>query len=171
MKLKFVLVPLMVLGLSVGSYADCSKDEIMKLIDKGYTKTEINGICGKNEPKKKKSKWFSPTNKKVTWKKAKEVCIDNGGRLPTLEELKRVVINCGGKMKDNNSAESERNINNDTYQFCYKEKGFTSNSSSWSSTTNASNTNHVWGVYFNGGYTVNLNKFHSFYVRCVRVGQ
>ena len=170
MKLKFVLVPLMVLGLSVGSYADCTKDEIMKLIDKGYSKTEINGICGKNEPKKTKSKWFSPTNKKVTWKKAKEVCRDNGGRLPTREELKRVVINCGGKMKDNNSAASERNRNNDNYQSCYKRKGFTSYTY-WSSITYANYTSLAWGVNFYGGFMDCYPKSNNNNVRCVRAGQ
>jgi hypothetical protein len=37
------------------------------------------------------SKWFSPTDKKVTWKKADKICKDNGGRLPTIDELKKVV--------------------------------------------------------------------------------
>ncbi len=42
------------------------------------------------------SKWFTPTDKAVKWKKAKQICRDNGGRLPTIEELKEVMTDCGG---------------------------------------------------------------------------
>ncbi len=36
MKLKLLLVALVILGLAVESYADCNKNEILKLIDKGF---------------------------------------------------------------------------------------------------------------------------------------
>ena len=41
----------------------------------------------------------------------------------------------------------------------------------WSSTTDASGSSGAWGVSFNSGYDVLVNKAASAYVRCVRVGQ
>jgi len=179
MKLKFVLIPLVVLGLVVVSYADCSKDEIMKLIDKGYTKSEIKGICGKSEPEKKKSKWISPTQKdckanggKMTgyicyanWSDAKDICRASGGRLATIDELKKVVTDCGGTIDDNNNKADA------IYQDCCKEKGFNDYHYYWSSTTGVSNTNGAWGVGFYYGGTGINDKSGNGYVRCVRSGQ
>lgn len=180
LKLKFVLIPLAVLGLVVVSYADCSKDEIMKLIDKGYTKTEINGICGKSESKKKELEWVTPSNKtcvsyggeidkhgvcESNWATAKDICSASNATLPSLYELKKVIVDCGGKIDDfdNNSA-------NSSYQSCYKRKGFTSYYY-WSSTTRASNTNYAWYVYFSNGGTDYYNESTNNNVRCVRAGQ
>ena len=178
MKLKFVLVPLVVLGFAVGSYADCSKDEILKLIDKGFTKTEINGICGKSESKKEKSKWITPSNKTcmsyggkikngvctATWSMAKDICSASSGRLPSFYELKKVIVDCGGTIDDANN-----NKKDSVYQDCYKKKGFST--SYWSSTTLTDYISLAWGVYFYAGDTYNNNKstFHN--VRCVRAGQ
>jgi hypothetical protein len=180
MKLKFMLVPLAVFGLVVGSYADCSKDEIMKFIDKGYSKTEINGICGKSEPKKKKSKWISPTQKvckanggkmagytcEASWSDAKDICSASGGRLATIDELKKVVTDCGGTIDDldNNQADS-------VYQDCYKRKGFSTSRDYWSSTTYGRYANDAWCVGFNGGYMHYYGKPYNTHIRCVRAGQ
>ena len=176
MKLKFVLVALMVLGFAVASYADCNKNEIMKLIDKGYSKTEINGICGKSEAKKKKSKWISPTQKvckanggkmdgytcKANWSDAKDICRASGGRLSTIDELKKVLTDCGGTIdNDNNKADS-------VYQDCYKKKGFSDSSNYWSSTSFVDREDVAWFVYFNDGYVNGTHKDSNYYVRCVR---
>ena len=109
------------------SYADCSKDEIMKLIDKGFTKSEIKGVCGRSE-EKKNSKWFSPTYKKVTWKKAKEICKENGGRLPTAKELHKVVFDCIREA----GISTPFHVGNSDYQSCYKNRGFIFNGGYWS---------------------------------------
>jgi len=180
MKLKFMLLPLAVFGLVVGSYADCSKDEIIKLIDKGYSKTEINGICGKSEPKKEKSKWISPTQKvckahggkmdgytcEANWSNAKDICSASGGRLATIDELKKVVTDCGGIIDDDGSNRADS-----VYQDCYKKKGFNSSEYYWSASTTASNTGVVWVVYFGNGSDDDHHKSNSYYVRCVRDGQ
>ena len=41
----------------------------------------------------------------------------------------------------------------------------------WSSTTNANNTDHAWGVKFENGYDGSGKKSHSYYARAVRSGQ
>ena len=179
MKLKFVLVPLAVLGFAVGSYADCSKDDIIKLIDKGFTKKEIKGACGKSE-KKTSLKWIDPSNKtcmsyggkikdgicSATWSTAKDICSASSGRLPSIYELKKVVVDCGGTIDDfnNNKADS-------VYQNCYKQKGFSSSRYYWSSTANSIFTSTAWHVYFIGGDTGDFYESYNGYVRCVRAGQ
>jgi hypothetical protein len=110
------------------------------------------------------SKWITPTKKRVTWEKAKELCSANGGRLPTIEELRKVVTDCGGVIDD------YENNENSNYQACYKAKGFTSNYY-WSSTTHASDSSNAWLVYFYDGYDLRYDKTNEDYVRCVRGGQ
>jgi hypothetical protein len=109
------------------------------------------------------------TREEVTWKKAKEICRAKGGRMPTKEELRKVVTDCGGEVKDDNSAEWKRNEENSSYQSCYKAKGFTSNGY-WSSTTRASDSSYAWGVYFDVGNDYWNAKTFEYRVRCVRGG-
>jgi hypothetical protein len=111
------------------------------------------------------SKWMKNTGEKVKWKKAKEICRAKGGRLPTIEELRKVVTGCGGVIND-----YENNRKNSSYQACYKAKGFTSNGY-WSSTTYASDSSYAWLVYFYYGSDYRYDKTAEFYARCVRGGQ
>ena len=46
------------------------------------------------------SKWMKDTGERAKWKKAKEICRAKGGRLPTIEELRKVVTDCGGIVDD-----------------------------------------------------------------------
>ena len=131
-----------------------------------------------------KSKWITPSNpicKKnggevtndgcdANWTNAEKICKASGGSLPSIDVLKKVVTGCRGELKDDDSAERRRNINNSNYQYCYKKKGFTSNRY-WSSTTYASNTNRAWFVGFYYGYTYINDKSNNSHVRCVRSGQ
>jgi len=113
MKLKMIL--LLTGLLSTYSYATCSKTEVMKLIDKGFSKTEINSICDiqaqSTTSSKPKSKWMNPSRKACTknggklksggicvadWHSAKRICSAAGGRLPNINELKSVLTGCGG---------------------------------------------------------------------------
>ena len=99
MKLKLVLMLLVVLGFAVG----CEN------------KTEPN-------EKKTELKWINPTQKvcqandgkmdddicEANWSDAKDICRASGGRLPTIDELKKVVTDCGGTIDDydNNKADA-----------------------------------------------------------------
>ncbi len=44
----------------------------------------------------------------VNWKNAKKICSESGGRLPNIDELRKVIINCGGKTKYDNDSESKK---------------------------------------------------------------
>ena len=116
------------------------------------------------------SKWIDPTseychkyNGKTNGKigicfanidNAKKICSSLGGRLPTLKELKKVIINCGGKIVDILGKEKLVNVNNSNYQSCRKEKGFDANGISyWSSDIIEYNSNHQnWSINFEYGY-------------------
>ena len=116
------------------------------------------------------SKWMTPIDKYVTWKKAKEICRASGGRLPRIEELKKVVTDCGGIVNSDFLGEdASKNKKNNHYQNCHKKKGFISND--YWSTTYASDTNYAWVVNFYYGNTYGYPKSDNRYVRCVRAGQ
>jgi len=175
MKLKFVLVPLVVLGFAVGSYADCSKDEVKEMIKKGISSSVINSACGKSQ-----SKWITPSyticksnggtvnyhSCKATWVNAKNICSASGGRLATIDELKKVVTDCGGTI-----GKFDRNIENTSYQTCYKGKGFVF-SGYWSSTRFVGVGNNIWIIsLYNGNVGENSQYDNDVYVRCIRDGK
>jgi hypothetical protein len=182
-KIKLALAGLSLALFTSSAYAECSKSEVMKLIDKGFSKTEISSICGiaqkASTAKRKTSKWITPKNTtcrskggklykgvcEANWQNAKAICRASGGRLPQISELKKVITDCGGAVNAD-----EENRGDPNYQSCYKRKGFIS-SNYWSSSTYASYTNNAWYVYFYNGYTDSNYKDYSLYVRCVRAGQ
>ncbi len=126
--------------------------------------------------------WGKEADEKMNWDDAMEYAenLRLGGyddwRLPTIEELNKVVILCGGiSIKyeygvDDYGEIVDKNIANETYQANYEEKGFASNDY-WSSTTPANYSNLAWSVYLYDGYQCHYGKPTNFYVRCVRVGQ
>ncbi len=124
------------------------------------------------------AKWISPPCKactgnggklssegicQATWYDAGRICSAAEARLPSIDELKRVVTDCGG---DINYLD---NIENDpAYQSCYQNKGFSASDYYWSSSTYVSGTKYAWIVYFKDGYTDGNTKTNEHYVRCVR---
>ena len=123
-------------------------------------------------------KWITPSNSvcksnggkvdsdgcEATWSDAKKICSASGGRLPTIDELKKVVTDCGGEMKYGNVAEWKRNSNNSSYQSCYKEKGF---SRGWYWSKTSKNSSQAWYVYFRHGSDYWHYKTYTSYVLCV----
>jgi len=95
-------------------------------------------------------------------------------RLPTKDELRGVVNECGGINniygdKDWNAI-TDKNINNKTYQSCYKSKGFNGDGY-WSSTNYERYISGAWFIALWTCSTFIEGKVFSRYVRCVRVKQ
>jgi len=150
------------------------------------TKKQDNSITRNNDYKKSSaqnytSKWITPTTDYVTWTKAKELCLASGGRLPTIEELKKIVINCGGEMNGHlgdynyytyRKAELKRNINNTSYQSCYKQKGFYSGQY-WSSTLKYDVSPYAWCLNFYYGHDNwnNNDLTNTNHIRCIKKGE
>jgi len=78
------------------------------------------------------------------WKDAKQICKESGGRLPLIEELWDVVIQCGGIPNDR----SNRDI--PQYESCYREKGFTHSGGYYSSKV-VKKYKDIASIYFNSG--------------------
>jgi len=115
-----------------------------------------DGICGAN------------------WENAKTICSQSGGQLPSREDLRQVVVDCGGSHttygdKDWKSL-TDKNKANKSYQSCYEAKGFRS-SDYWSSTSIVGYERTAWIVLFYYGSVAGGYKDSSYYVRCVRAGQ
>ena len=162
------------------------KRDLIKTGQKPIINDETNGEPFYFNAPAPTSKWITPKDSvckanggkideyglcEAKWKDAKKICSVNGARLPTINELKEVVTDCGGEMKDDSSAELKRNRNNNQYQKCYKKKGFTNSNDYWSSTTNVNYNNHTWLVSFDYGLQNYSSKANRNYVRCVRAGQ
>ena len=117
-------------------------------------------------------KWTTPTNKEVIWKKAIQLCKENGARLPTKEELKKVVIACGGLFTTYRDVDwsslTDKNKANKAYQSCYKQKGFNLKKY-WTSSKNINVNMSAWIVDFsNGSQSYNFNTNSNIYVYCVK---
>ena len=104
----------------------------------------------------------------ATWKTAKKICRASGARLATIDELKQVVVDCGGSLT---TTYEDKNKADKFYQSCYKKKGFSSTNSYWSSTTDVNSDNTAWFVDFYYGTQYSFFKVSRYYVRCVRAGQ
>ena len=176
------------------STSNCSKTEVMKLINKGFSKTEINDICGttttqeqSTEVKNSPVVWITPADSTcknyggklwagpwpmsigpkacvANYEKAKNICSASGGRIPTYEELRNVVIiECGG-------------ISNPNYKACYREKGFFPKEENyypnayWSSSIGKSSSNGLKvakSLSFKDAKVYNNYRTTGLYVRCV----
>jgi len=95
------------------------------------------GVCGSN------------------WLNAKDICRASGGSLPSITELKNVVIECGGNLNkvDDNKA-------NSSYQSCYRDQGFSSSNYYWSE--------DIWSLFFFAGGGNERDKRYEDFVRCVK---
>jgi hypothetical protein len=104
---------------------------------------------------------------KATWDNATAICASLGAKLPTIEQLRAEVENCGGVIDD-----YDNNKNDPAYQSCYKNKGFSSSGHYWSSTTYADNTDYAWDVsFYPGGDYADIKTYGYYVLRCVRAGQ
>ena len=160
MKLKFILVPLAVLGFVVGSYADdvtwvTPSDNVC--VSNGG-KIDEKGICEAN------------------WENAKNICYSSGGKLPTMSELNQVLIDCKGISVDSSSLNKpmSKNIKNEYYQSCYKKQGFVNfedydyTSFYWSSTVHPSVSSLAYEIQFYYGLWGSQPMSYEHYVRCVK---
>jgi len=157
--------------------ADCSKDEIMKLIDKDFSKKEIKSICSNSRDKTINTQWIKLSNRECiesggeiyggiclsNWSDANKICSLAGGRLATRFELKNSIIRCGGMVD-----EYDNNTRSKSYQHCFMKDGFSSMYDYWSSTSCRTNKQDAWVAYMGSGNVYNYDKDGKSYVRCVK---
>ncbi len=109
------------------------------------------------------------------WEHAKKICNTSEDELPTMTILGEVVDDCGGDLfteddSDEAKLASEKNRANESYQSCYKERGFTANFY-WSDTMKGSNLSKIWGLYLTTGGGYWGSNLSERFIRCVRGGE
>lgn len=165
----------------VGGKVFSSSEQRPMLKNSFYGKFSFGGVVVPPPPLAT-SKWITPTNSvckanggkivkgvcRANWKNAKKVCSASGGQLPSRADLHKVIIDCGG-IADANSDEESKNLENSSYQICYKQKGFFDNwYYYWSREIYEKDSSNALRVYFgNGDAYWDVKKIDS-YVRCVR---
>lgn len=99
------------------------------------------------------------------WKDAKKICKDSGGRLPTVDELKDVIIQCGGHtggVKEYGTYEDYDNFQyNSSYTSCYHKKGFALAANGYYSATVAKSSDDVEMGYISSGSSGGIDYMYS----------
>lgn len=190
MKRNSILTVTFLMGtLTTGSWSGCTKSEVIKLIDKGFSKAEISNICdlsnmSQTAASSPKGRWIDPGSKacrsgggylekgicSATRQHAKDICRIRGGRLPAKHELMEVIAACGGDTANNQDAWS-KNKENKAYRDCFRKKGFSASDFYWSSTPYAGISDKVWYVEFDFGGQGGDFKINNGYVRCISTGK
>jgi len=134
---KILLSIAMIFGLSVSANAEW------------ITPTEdvCTSIAGK----------FDKSGCYANWTRANDICQASGARLPTIDELKKVITDCGGVVDDS------KNVKNLKYQKCYQKNGFASELY-WSSIFIKTPVK-ARGVEFYGGHQL-ITSYA--YTRCIK---
>ncbi len=123
--------------------------------------------------------WSDKAANTMTWEEAITYCTDLGGRLPTIDELRTIIINCPGSMTGgacqvsdpDHLASSDWSADScycDGSAESYSALGDGKNTYLWSSSSRADNTTYAWHVNFYNGRVFHPNKTLPNYVRCVR---
>jgi hypothetical protein len=118
-----------------------SPERFQKLKD-GWVKDTLLGLD-----------WGPSSTNRMNWKDAQKYCVDQGGRLPEIDEL----ANLADRSKYKPAIHP---IFTDTQSSYY-----------WSGTTSAGSTVYAWDVYFYYGNVYFGNKTYEYYVRPVRSSQ
>ncbi|HFU77093.1 MAG TPA: DUF1566 domain-containing protein [Epsilonproteobacteria bacterium] len=167
------------LAYDVCLYGACGTSQV-KIIEKEkivYVKPEVTQETRRVDSSINNTQWITPTNStcqanggklykgvcQATWADAQKICRASGGRLPSREDLHKVIRACGGIVDEWN-----KNINNSRYQSCYKEKGFSNNYSYWTRETYKEDSSYAWDVHLHLGFGTWYNKSGKYYALCIR---
>ena len=106
------------------------------------------------------------------WKDAKKICKDSGGRLPTVDELRNVIIQCGGHtggVEEYGTREDYENFRyNVSYTSCYRKKGFAYEANGYYSATLPNDNDYVEMVYVSSGSANGISiKDYPFSFLCI----
>lgn len=97
----------------------------------------------------------------ASWTNANKICSSMNLRLATISELQKEVESCNGILN-----EMEKNVSSESYQKCYKKKGFKASFFYWSSNKAGENLGYL-GMNFEQGYYGFANDFFNLYVKCI----
>ena len=101
----------------------------------------------------------------ANWENATKICEESHRVLPSLAELKKIAISCGGIIDKNTNEEWSKNRTNKAYHACYREQGFISNLY-WTSDTHVKYKTHAYMLYFSNAGEYLHRKKEVTSVRC-----
>jgi len=158
MKLKLTALFLIVVGLSVYAYPKSHRHHFMTL---------SKSTCLRHG-----GRWNSNFDVcEASWSKAKKICRTSGGRLPSLNELKRVIRSCGGVPIDGEKMGNERHRTN---SLCYKRLGirYIFHGDYWTSTApyypSVPSSLFKMDVTIDSGHYYYDDRMSQNYITCVR---
>jgi hypothetical protein len=96
----------------------------------------------------------------------KGLCGKKDWRMPTKDELMKLVVCSDGKYETDGSCANYLPVTKPTINSTYFPN--TVSNFYWSSSPNALDSSYAWGVYFGNGYSGSSNKFYNYFVRLVR---
>lgn len=123
--------------------------------------------------------WSPLLEYEKTWQKAMDYCEARDARLPTIDELRKLIINCSGSTYGGACQVSDPDrlsTGYSSYDDCccsgnaasYSALGDGKDIALWSSSSRADDASGAWHVDFNYGYVDDVDKSNNFHVRCVR---
>ena len=133
-------------------------------------------------PPKPTSKWITPKDSvcranggtiklkgicSASIESAKKICYYSEGRVPSIDELNKVIYDCGGIISYHwNSIQSNNNLLNDNYKNCVKNKSF---SLFYSYLANSNDSDSmVKTVVFSTATNENKDKKYKFFIKCIK---
>ena len=122
--------------------------------------------------------WSSLSESTMTWQQAMDYCAAMNTRLPNINELRKIIINCPGStyggacpVSDPDCLDSicgDENCGCVSTADSYSALGDGKDIMLWSSSSHAYNTSYAWGVDFGYGSVGYSVKVSSVNARCVR---
>ncbi len=123
--------------------------------------------------------WSEKSEKEINWNSAKTYCLSRNARLPSISELRTLVINCSNNQIGGSCAVTDSCLNSTCYsiqycQSCGKPQGTVfsllgdTDAALWSSSSKTDITTEAWTVLFFYGYVDSSAKLNNRSVRCVR---
>ncbi|HSA34145.1 MAG TPA: DUF1566 domain-containing protein [bacterium] len=122
--------------------------------------------------------WSPLSENRMKWQEAMDYCEAMGARLPNINELRKIIINCPGSTYGGACQVSDPDcLNSDcrTYEDCRCDASADSYSALgdgqiwlWSSSSRVNSANDAWNVHFYYGGVYNANKDGNYRARCVR---
>ncbi len=139
-----------------------------------------NEACSGNFPNEHDSIcWSDKSAEGMTWEEAITYCLNMGGRLPTINELRTLIINCPGstaggacKVSDPECLSYNDCWSEDCYcdgsAASYSALGDNKDTTLWSSSEPSGKSSNAWRVAFGFGHINAYYKIHNYAVRCAR---
>lgn len=176
--MRFKISVMIIFLFSSYSLANCTPAQIQRLTNYKYSKRDIKEVC-------RPTVWISPSAEfcqkykakvrynacKSNWQNAKKICTALDARLPTIKELAKVVLDCGGRfihVNDENFHDNvHRNVNRSSYQECYAMQGFTP-FSYWSSDEVVGQKGESWLLYFRNGDQYDNSQYYNSFIQCIQ---